>query len=44
MKRLSSVSVSTLSGWAGAEKLGQPVPLSNLVADVNRGLPHPAHR
>src|SRR5579864_7736692 len=25
----------------GAQKLGQPVPESNLVSDVNRGVPHP---
>src|SRR5215469_11157986 len=28
----------------GAQKLGQPVPLSNLVLEENNGKPHPAQR
>jgi hypothetical protein len=37
MNRLRSVTSSTASASIAAQKLGQPVPDSNLVADVNRG-------
>jgi len=39
MKKLRSVSVSTASAAAGAKKLGQPVPDSNLVSERKSGLP-----
>src|ERR1700730_11068114 len=42
MKRLLSVVVATASS-SGFQKLGQPVPLSNLVSDENNGCPHAAH-
>ncbi len=38
-----SIEVSTASG-TGAEKLGQPVPLSNFASDLNNSWPHPAQR
>jgi hypothetical protein len=34
-----SLSVATFSGTAGREKLGQPVPESNLVSELNKGAP-----
>jgi hypothetical protein len=42
MNQLRSISVSTASG-SGAQKLGHPVPLSNLVDDENSRCPQPAH-
>ena len=39
-----SVSVATASGATGAKKLGQPVPDSNFVAELNSSVPHPAQR
>jgi len=44
MKKERSVSVSTLPPSTGLVKLGQPVPESNFVSLVNKGLPHAAHR
>jgi len=41
MNRLPSVAVSTAAS-SGAEKLGQPVPLSNFAADEKSGWPQPA--
>ena len=41
--RSRSVVVSTALS-SGAQKLGQPVPLSNFVYESNRSWPHPAHR
>ena len=41
MKKLRSVVVPTPSSF-GAQKLGQPVPLSNLVPASNSGWPQPA--
>jgi len=41
MSRLRSVRVTTDFG-IGRKKLGQPVPLSNLVAELNSGNPQPA--
>src|SRR3989454_7795509 len=42
MKRLRSDFSSTFSFSAGDQKLGQPVPESNLVSDENSGASHPA--
>jgi hypothetical protein len=39
-----SVSVATAAGSAGAKKLGQPVPDSNLVSDRKSSVPQPAQR
>jgi hypothetical protein len=39
-----SVSVATAAGSAGAKKLGQPVPDSNLASDRNSSAPQPAQR
>ena len=44
MKNDRSVSVSIASGPAGAKKLGQPVPDSNLVSERKSSAPLPAHR
>ena len=41
MKKDRSVVVPTAFG-SGAQKLGQPVPLSNFVSDEKRGSSHPA--
>ena len=41
MKRLRSSVVATFPS-SGAQKLGQPVPLSNFVAVSNNGAPQPA--
>ncbi len=43
MPRLASLSVSTRSPAIGAEKLGQPVPDSNLVSEENSSSPQAAH-
>ena len=43
MKKLRSVFVSTAVPSMGFQKLGQPVPESNLVPDAKSGAPHPAH-
>ena len=42
-KKLRSSEVSTAAS-IGAQKLGQPVLLSNLVVEENSGNPHPPHR
>ena len=44
MKNERSVSVATAFALAGAKKLGQPVPDSNLVSDRKSSLPQPAQR
>jgi hypothetical protein len=43
MERLLSISVVTLSLAIGAQKLGHPVPESNLVSELNRSLPQQTH-
>ena len=42
-KRLRSSSVFTLASAIGVQKLGQPVPDSNLVRESKRSLPQAAH-
>jgi hypothetical protein len=44
MKRLLSGRVSTLSSETGSQKLGQPVPESNFVSELNSSWPQPAQR
>jgi hypothetical protein len=44
MNRLLSGRSSTASATAGSEKLGHPVPESNLASEPNSVLPQPAHR
>src|SRR5580693_4942680 len=44
MNRLLSGRSSTVSATAGSVKLGQPVPDSNFVSELNRSLPQPAQR
>ena len=44
MNRLLSGRVSTLSSAIGSQKLGQPVPESNFVSELNSSCPHPAQR
>src|SRR5579884_1116987 len=41
---LKSVLVPMTWGAIGCQKLGQPVPLSNLCSDENNGRSQPAHR
>jgi hypothetical protein len=41
MPKVVSLSVTTALS-SGAQKLGQPVPLSNFVAEENRARSHPA--
>ena len=43
MKKLRSVWVSTAVPSTGSQKLGHPVPESNLVPYAKSGAPHPAH-
>src|SRR6185295_13565429 len=43
MKKLRSVLVPTAAPSMGSQKLGHPVPESNLVPDAKSGAPHPAH-
>ena len=44
MKRLRSVCVPTAVSSIGAQKLGQPVPLSYLASASKSALPQPAQR
>src|SRR5437667_416691 len=44
MPWLLSVSVRMLCSWIGAQKLGQPVPDSNLVSERNNSLPQHTQR
>ena len=44
MNRLLSSSSRTLAATAGSVKLGQPVPESNLVSELNSSLPHAPQR
>ncbi len=44
MNQERSVSVATASGFAGAKKLGQPVPDSYFASDRNSSVPQPAQR
>ena len=44
MKMERSVSVATAAGFAGAKKLGQPVPDSNFASDPKSSASQPAHR
>ncbi len=44
MNQLESSTFFTFSGAIGAEKLGQPVPESNLVSAANSGIPQHTQR
>ena len=43
MNRLRSSLFPTLPSWAGAQKLGQPVPESNLVFEAKSSRPQTTH-